>query len=282
MELWIYILLGIILILATAVGIALLISGGKSKRDGQTDEQFSVREERDSQTEDEAALLELKRKRGIEGELSVKALLGETVPSKRYVINGITANGADGSSFDIDHVYINKYGIWIIETKNYSGEVVGTEQDGQWAYTLDNRTVARYNPVKQNQTHIYRLKRLLNEDRKIFWNLVVFVGKGTVHVASDKVCYLNELQLKLNTPTNTVLTVDEMERYYSKILNLKEYAISNKEHIKKLNEKQTNFCPRCGTELIKIYNEEGTYLTCPNSMRCSYKRKIDDGWRDRR
>lgn len=51
----------------------------------------------------------------------------------------------------IDHIVISPYCLFVIETKNYNGEIKGGRTDQQWS--VSNR-YKMYNPLKQNYGHI--------------------------------------------------------------------------------------------------------------------------------
>ena len=73
---------------------------------------------------------------------------------------------ADGKYVQVDILFISPKGIFVIESKNYSGKISGNEFDEKWSikkdYSYDtqynyNRSKKEngfYNPVKQNQKHI--------------------------------------------------------------------------------------------------------------------------------
>lgn len=58
----------------------------------------------------------------------------------------------------IDHVVISPYGLFVIETKNYNGEIKGGRTDQQWS--VSNR-YKMYNPLKQNYGHIKAIENLI-------------------------------------------------------------------------------------------------------------------------
>lgn len=64
--------------------------------------------------------------KGIWGEFQVKLVLGKNKPDIKYVINNLMIVN-DGKSSQIDHVVINKTGIFVIETKKYAGRIYGKE-----------------------------------------------------------------------------------------------------------------------------------------------------------
>ena len=73
--------------------------------------------------------------RGKHGEKKVRRVIGETVENEQYVINDfILVN--DEKSSQIDHIVINPHGIFVIETKNYSGTIYGSENQREWTQVL--------------------------------------------------------------------------------------------------------------------------------------------------
>lgn len=72
----------------------------------------------------------------------------------------------------IDHVVITPQGLFVIETKNYTGEIKGTRESKSW--TVSNR-FKMYNPFMQNYGHIQAIKSLLpNYQKSRFISLVSF------------------------------------------------------------------------------------------------------------
>lgn len=60
----------------------------------------------------------------------------------------------DGRSAELDLVVVNKYGVFIIEVKNYTGHIVGSENDGEWLKYKTTPAGMTYektvrNPIKQ-------------------------------------------------------------------------------------------------------------------------------------
>lgn len=58
----------------------------------------------------------------------------------------------------IDHVVISPYCLFVIETKNYNGEIKGGRTDQRWS--VSNR-YKMYNPLKQNYGHIKAIESLI-------------------------------------------------------------------------------------------------------------------------
>ena len=88
-------------------------------------------------------------------------------------------------SCQIDHILVNPNGVFVIETKNYSGDIYGSDEQREWTRVLAYGKVKNkiYNPVKQNNTHLYRLRKILPKDFPLV-SVVVFVQNNTQHINS--------------------------------------------------------------------------------------------------
>lgn len=72
----------------------------------------------------------------------------------------------------IDHVVISPYCLFVIETKNYNGEIKGQRSDQQWS--VSNR-FKMYNPLKQNYGHIKAIESLIKEIENVrFVSMISF------------------------------------------------------------------------------------------------------------
>ena len=105
--------------------------------------------------------------RGKQGEKQVDKKLNPLIFGRREhkQINNLMLEDDFGKTRQIDHVEIRKNGIFVIETKNYSGIIKGRENDDNWTqvlYTVQNQM---RNPIKQNKSHcnhIYQIKSIFN------------------------------------------------------------------------------------------------------------------------
>ena len=89
---------------------------------------------------------------------------------------------------EIDTVFIHETGIYVIESKNFSGWIFGSENQRNWTQTFPNGKKYRfYNPIWQNNTHITHLKKLLSDvDPKSFKSIIVFGRKSTLKKINKK------------------------------------------------------------------------------------------------
>lgn len=198
---------------------------------------FAVKTKRQIQETKYQTILDEKEEDINYGEYLVRENLGETIIGQQYIINDlIILNEDQTKSSQIDHIYINKNGVWCIETKNWSGMIFGKETDKTWTQVLNYGEVKykHYNPIKQNETHRYFLKKVLGCNVQIN-SIVVFVDSDISNVKAENVYQLSELRHIVLEDNGTNLSVDEMEKYYNKLLKIKGTQISNEQHIRNIS-----------------------------------------------
>ena len=75
---------------------------------------------------------------------------------------------ADGKKTELDNIIVNRQGIYIIEAKNYSGRLEGTEEDREWTKYHESSGGNIYvksvrNPIPQVKRQVYILSTYLKE-----------------------------------------------------------------------------------------------------------------------
>ncbi|MEE1154820.1 MAG: nuclease-related domain-containing protein [Acutalibacteraceae bacterium] len=80
-----------------------------------------------------------------------------------------------GRTSEIDVLLVHKKGIFVIESKNYSGWIFGNEQQRYWTQCLPNKEKNKfYNPIMQNATHINALSQYLDINKYNMKSFIVF------------------------------------------------------------------------------------------------------------
>lgn len=220
---------------------------------------------------------------------SVRGKIGESKVSKRlkklakkyggHVIDDVIIPGENDKTSQIDHIYISKYGLYVVETKNYSGRIYGNDKQREWTQVLayGNTKNKLYNPVMQNQTHIYRLLQLLNVKMDAC-SVVVFVRGNVNYIESDHVFTLYDLKHLLDD-VKPCVDDDTVEKIFDTIM---EYKVNptktNKEHVKEIKQMQRdikqNICPRCGGQLVLRQSKTGSaFYGCSNYPKCKFTKK---------
>ena len=212
------------------------------------------------------------------GENEIKQAIGDTIPGQQYVINNLILSVGEGQSSQIDHVVINPNGVFVIETKNYSGRIYGGEKQQYWTQTLayGHEKHRFYNPLKQNATHIYRIKQLLPKGTPIT-GAVVFAQENLEYIEAPGVYNILTLLNLLNNPRTPQLTAVQMEQIFQTLSNCKAQQISDEEHVQNVYRQQDmlafNICPRCGAKLVQRQGKYGTFWGCSKYPQCKFIRK---------
>lgn len=212
---------------------------------------------------------------GKQGENKVKRVIGKTVENKQYVINNLILQNSE-MTCQIDHVVINPRGIFVIETKNYSGKIYGSVNQREWTQILAYGRMKNkiYNPLKQNATHVYNVRQVVG--KLPTRSLVVFVQNNSGHIDSDNVIPLFSLKRILQQGEN-VLTTHQMKTAYEALLASAK-DVSTKIHVSNIKTQQNNIekglCPRCGSELVLRKGKHGNFYGCSKYPKCKFTKQI--------
>lgn len=92
-------------------------------------------------------------------------------------LKNVTIATSNGTT-QIDHVIVSKYGVFVIETKNFQGWIFGAENQAQWTQSLPGGRKFRFqNPLHQNYRHIKALSDFLGLSENHFHSVVMFWGR---------------------------------------------------------------------------------------------------------
>lgn len=87
------------------------------------------------------------------GELIVRCIIGTLPKNDYHVIYDLRLRDGRKTS-QTDHAVISRYGIFVIETKNWFGGMVGNVKDTMWQRHVLGMHYRIKSPVVQNQWHI--------------------------------------------------------------------------------------------------------------------------------
>ena len=220
------------------------------------------------------------RGKGRLGELRVSLAARRAKNGKSYILNDFLLEH-NGSTAQIDHIIINKNGVFVIETKNYEGNIVGEDKNDVWVRyrsALGGRIKEGfYSPVKQVLAHTARLEQAL-EGKVYLVPVVVFVNGNIARVRSQYTITLKALGAKLALPHRVpTYTVAEMKEIYLRLKGMRGDKAQKRKHIEGVIYRQrlvkNNICPRCGRILVKRKSEYGEFYGCQGYPECNYIKK---------
>jgi len=162
-----------------------------------------------------------KRIAGKEGELQAKKILNQYLNENDLLLNNVNIS-IHGRNTELDYVVINNNGIFIFEVKNFSGKLVGNEDDQYWNKYKISRGNKEYikeirNPIKQLKREIYLLKEYLKYYGVDLWieGYVLFVNMNSPVESEYTVNDKSEIDDILHLRRNQVLTKNQIEKIIS-------------------------------------------------------------------
>jgi len=223
--------------------------------------------------------------KGARGEYKVERKLRK-LNKKEYVIFNDIYIKIDGIITQIDHLIVSIYGIFVIETKYYSGWIHGNEKSEYWTQSFYKKKTKFRNPIKQNWSHVYALKKVLSNFYGIKYHpIIVFAGKAKLmNVYSQiPVIYNKELIKTIRQEKTPCLSSEQVNDI---VKQLNSFIVNDgkviKEHRKYLQrniaERESNIrsliCPNCGGYLVVREGKFGAFYGCSNFPKCKFSKKL--------
>lgn len=151
----------------------------------------------------------------------------------------------DGSTTEIDLIMINKSGIYVFESKNYSGWIFGDEKNKNWTQTFKGGKKNHFfNPIWQNKSHISALASVISDiDNTCFYSYIIFSERCTLKsilATSSRTFILkrNELlsRLRMELSINyEILSEEKINKiYYDLVRYCRVNEAVKEEHIKSI------------------------------------------------
>ena len=101
----------------------------------------------------------------------------------------------DGKTTQIDIIAVGDRGVFVFESKDYTGWIFGNGKQTQWTESYRGGKKYRfYNPIKQNTKHVNTLKAIIGDKPK-YYSLIVFGNKASI----KNVSYIPEKTYVLTT-----------------------------------------------------------------------------------
>lgn len=229
--------------------------------------------------------------KGHQGEEIVTDILNRLGREKYSIYDDLYVPTQDGKSTQIDHIVTSPYGIFVIETKNYSGWIFGNEKSRYWTQVIYQRKDRFFNPVWQNAGHIKALKNYLHLEKSLFTSIIAFSRQSTLNIEGEfqqaKVTPFDDLIYEIKQNQMPVINDDQLKMVNKKLKQLVTTDENLKKQLKeqhiqsiKLDKEREKVavanmnCPRCQGDLVKKPGKYGDFLGCSNFPYCRYTSKI--------
>ena len=206
---------------------------------------------------------------------------------------------------EIDVLMIYKSGLYVFESKNYSGWIFGDEKSKNWTQTLPSGRKSHkehfFNPIMQNKLHIKWLLNALERDIPTH-SIIVFSERCTlksINNVSSNIKVIKRGDVKstvdqIDLSTGEILTNETIDEIYNKLYNSSQVDENTKEkHIENIKQRiednavnnnsvlpdeTKHICPRCGSLLVlrtakKGENAGKSFYGCSSYPKCRYIKK---------
>lgn len=159
----------------------------------------------------------------------------------------------DDENTEIDVMMISPQGIFVFESKNYSGWIFGNEKQKTWTQTLPSGRNATkehfFNPIMQNKTHIKYLRKIVGDDVPIY-SIIVFSERcelKKVQVESQDIYVIKRNDLPkcvsmiCNNSLKFIMDKKKIDEIYFNLLPLTNVSEAvKKQHIESINQKHSS------------------------------------------
>ena len=179
--------------------------------------------------------------------LTSRVIEKHALKSHKQLINVYVPKRNSAEMTELDLIYFDRTGIYVIESKNYSGWIFGNESQQQWTQTMPNKKKFKfYNPIRQNSTHIRAIQHFLGLSNEAFHSVIVFSERcqlKAIKVTSPNVHVLKREDLKRfiqkqKQSAEQIFTQGEIETMYQKLLPQMQVTEKvKKQHLQTIQQK---------------------------------------------
>lgn len=224
--------------------------------------------------------------KGVVGEAMVKLAAKLRLHADTYHrVHNVTLPTPDGTT-QIDHIFVSRFGIFVVETKNMKGWIFGGEHQAQWTQKIFKKSFKFQNPLRQNYKHVKALQSLLDVSADAIHSVIVFAGQSTfksIMPANVKrgIGYISYIK-SFRTP---VLTENEVQKVLAQIQSerLAPTEGTHRRHVEQLKNRVDSSaekkCPKCGSRMVIRTVKRGTnagsqFWGCADYPACRAMQKI--------
>ena len=166
--------------------------------------------------------LVMNRLKGKAGEKVVARMLGKLPKEQYIVLDDVTIPTPRGSN-QIDHLIISVFGIFVLETKNYTGWIYGSESSEYWTQNIYGKKNQLFNPILQNAGHVRALRRVLKDYEPLpYMSIIAFSEKADLKVKVKDACVIYWGQIR-----DVIGSYDREKLSWEQVLSIRNCILEN-------------------------------------------------------
>jgi hypothetical protein len=109
-------------------------------------------------------------------ELAARTLQRHFKGDDYHLLNHVTLKHRGGTT-QVDHILVSRFGVFVIETKDYTGWIFANAKHDTWTQVTFKDKFKFQNPIHQNYRHVQAVQQLLDfVPPTAVHSIVVFVG----------------------------------------------------------------------------------------------------------
>ena len=226
--------------------------------------------------------------KGFMGETKVSVTARLALPPSTYTrFHNVTLPVPDGTT-QIDHVFVSRFGVFVVETKNMGGWIFGNERGRQWTQVFRGGRKHRFqNPLRQNYRHVKAVEAVVSD---------LHLPPAAVR---SVVAFVGQAELKTNMPENVtegmgfttyirsfrspILTESQVAAVCRRIESesLLKSRATDRRHVRELRSRERldapRKCARCGKDMVLRRTHSGPnagrrFWGCSGFPACRYTR----------
>lgn len=129
-----------------------------------------------------------------------------------HLMNHVTVRIDDGTT-QVDHILVSRFGVFVVETKDFKGWIFANEADPTWTQALFRRKFTFQNPILQNRKHVRAIQKHLDFlPAEAVKSVVVFSGDAEFKTAiPDGVITIGQLASYVAHQTEEVMSLNRVQ-----------------------------------------------------------------------
>ena len=188
-------------------------------------------------------------------------------PSTYHLIKDVTLPTRRGTT-QIDHIIISKFGIFVIETKNYKGWIFADEKSQKWTQINFRQKHQFQNPLRQNYAHICALSELLELPKDKIQGIVCFMGDAKFKTKVPRGVFIQGRYIgHIKSFRTEMFAKKDVDAFVRRIEEnrLKRGFKTNHAHVQELKNRlgalipEEKTCPKCGSAMVVRTAKRGTH-----------------------
>lgn len=235
--------------------------------------------------------------KGAEGEERLATRLPDLLPPESIILRNLLIPKHDCTTTELDLLAITPNGLFLIESKCFSGWIFGDVAGEHWTQSLPSRSGPAVknqflNPIRQNASHVRHLQTYLQERGHTppIHSVIVFTGTAQLkstpaYAPGHVITTLRHLPhvLAAILATHPATLGQDRIRAIADALSSAAHATDDDRarHVEALHaQAAVPRCPRCGAILVQRTATKGpnagqTFLACPRYPQCRHTQPLD-------